>query len=1028
MQPFKFVLHSDRTKLLNSTLALISDMAFNVDDDLGPAVLTRHDAPDVASKGAHKETAKQSTLDILNFKKPRKRAQVVIEDDDDDAIPVHIRRTPRALLRSMSPIDFEVACLDDDADLVPECLIPGSTSHHQSDSPTDYQMDHFSPPRLSSPRRLDEQINLVNKHVDDVTESKAPDHAPVVISTPNAGNLMVDATSTPRYRQNRKGWVVPHVPLMEIPQAPTFESILASMSYQTPIQAAFTSPRSSPSIADVSIAGCSVVNPLPITTIERTTMQYDLEPVSTAYQPITCISAEKLNKSPQFQNPPHPQQLQQPFLEVKVPSSSTPHIVSTQEMSTPIRKEQAERSDSLHRGDSLDLSESLFRDIWFDDDGNIESEHLQERQSNVEVFPTQPVLAHSITMISTPVTTPVLVHKPQMAETEQPTLPAPAAPVHVKTASSTQSSLKRRLSLSTSVSKHTSIEPKACSDEDDDVIIKPGQRRNQKNNAIFDTPTPASRPAPVDISGSVSPTPIKRRRQGKAVANVLASDDEEPSKQQDNDDDTDEDVVQPKRRKRGAVLSTQRMATVKRARAFLDVSAEVSGDFGSDSDDEAGDDDEDADDSFIDDGSQPTASQGPDASQGRNTSVAFYHAFMHDSPGLNEEDRRFLQRANKYSEYDTASSRDTSLLSHGNADDIDGTQAADVNPFSPRMDGEDISDMSQDDIESPRPQRAVKPKVLLKNVTPVFKQPARPAAVPTSPLVPHRTSRDPSNTPQLPVNFQSKPNDSKQNISSVANKTESKQQQPTVPIQATEADAIDAADYDDINLLSLLDDDFDDNEDVVIIDNAKGNPSIATPASARNSITTHAAKGSSAAVPCPSTSSSTTTFSLVAPQATTTKSPLALILDSNVVSFTQCVLHLRTTHKLLLHFAPLATCDFVLGSRTVIKRYTQKVLVDRMASSGLASLHTLKATYPRVVVIVELERDKHVYGPDRYHSNRTYEGALVAMARMRLTILFSESQEETAALVHGMVEEDAARGCGVPSTWSRSLPENDKVQ
>ena len=70
--------------------------------------------------------------------------------------------------------------------------------------------------------------------------------------------------------------------------------------------------------------------------------------------------------------------------------------------------------------------------------------------------------------------------------------------------------------------------------------------------------------------------------------------------------------------------------------------------------------------------------------------------------------------------------------------------------------------------------------------------------------------------------------------------------------------------------------------------------------------------------------------------------------------------------RLVLHFAPLGICDFVVSSRLAIKRLPQRVLCEKMTSSGLSFFHTLKGMYARMLLVVERERDKIGGNNDRF--------------------------------------------------------------
>ena len=132
-----------------------------------------------------------------------------------------------------------------------------------------------------------------------------------------------------------------------------------------------------------------------------------------------------------------------------------------------------------------------------------------------------------------------------------------------------------------------------------------------------------------------------------------------------------------------------------------------------------------------------------------------------------------------------------------------------------------------------------------------------------------------------------------------------------------------------------------------------------------------------------------------------------IVVDSSTVS--NVFQLLRIQHGCSLIIVPLEHCKFIVSNQCAVERLTQRLLVDRMANNKLGYLHTLKAQFSKAVILVERERDKG-NGPDRYIGNKTYDAALAAVAQLRLTVLFSENQEDTAAILNSIWLEEAGKG------------------
>jgi hypothetical protein len=449
-----------------------------------------------------------------------------------------------------------------------------------------------------------------------------------------------------------------------------------------------------------------------------------------------------------------------------------------------------------------------------------------------------------------------------------------------------------------------------------------------------------------------------------------------------------------KKTKKITKRSKERAAIIKHARGLLDISAECSSDASED-------EDEFSDltcNSFIDDGSQPMrepetqvpkSATKPTKKKSRkklDESVSFYHQFMIESP----EDQRLapLGRSKFKMVYNKATPPSQGFQSSfSNDEDYEDEEAWSASEPDNIDESKDISGIQE----------------LEENVD-AFDEGAKRVIPSTPENVIVSQQRQQSQIQQA-----SQDKIKKALFRSLSNMQETSHTKtaavPTASVKATSTltgkGDINAEidDFDDIGLLGLLDEDFSDDDAIQKVPSPVRTRALVQP------------------VP-------------VVPVSSTKVDPsksLALLIDNTAVtSMGNVVSHLRRSCGYIMYFLQLSICKFVVSPRMAVERFTQSNLVDRFTRTQLGHLHTLKSMYPESIVIVEKEREKGVNTIDRFASNKTYENALAAVARLRLVLLFSETQDETAQIIESCVSNEAEAGHCITNSWPKSMTDQQE--
>lgn len=135
---------------------------------------------------------------------------------------------------------------------------------------------------------------------------------------------------------------------------------------------------------------------------------------------------------------------------------------------------------------------------------------------------------------------------------------------------------------------------------------------------------------------------------------------------------------------------------------------------------------------------------------------------------------------------------------------------------------------------------------------------------------------------------------------------------------------------------------------------------------------------------------------------------------------------LRNTHGVRVDSVDSKYAHFVLSCRLAVDVLTQQAVTEKTTREQILNL---SQEYNRAYVIIENFKVKR-QGMSKHHAaaaaagalghgtlaeNRKYVSAITTMARFRVNLLFSESYEQTAALLNSLREAEDAKGFGLRS-------------
>ncbi|NXA72839.1 FANCM protein, partial [Thryothorus ludovicianus] len=128
---------------------------------------------------------------------------------------------------------------------------------------------------------------------------------------------------------------------------------------------------------------------------------------------------------------------------------------------------------------------------------------------------------------------------------------------------------------------------------------------------------------------------------------------------------------------------------------------------------------------------------------------------------------------------------------------------------------------------------------------------------------------------------------------------------------------------------------------------------------------------------------------------------LCILADSREISSGPQVLScLRAVHGLRVQICSLGTSDYIVSNRLAVDRVFQSELQSPANRNKLSQrLQRLQGIFERICVLVETDRARPGETSRFFQRTQCYDGVLSALVQAGIRILFSSSQEQTAALL-----------------------------
>ncbi|KAJ3069016.1 hypothetical protein HDU98_007904 [Podochytrium sp. JEL0797] len=116
---------------------------------------------------------------------------------------------------------------------------------------------------------------------------------------------------------------------------------------------------------------------------------------------------------------------------------------------------------------------------------------------------------------------------------------------------------------------------------------------------------------------------------------------------------------------------------------------------------------------------------------------------------------------------------------------------------------------------------------------------------------------------------------------------------------------------------------------------------------------------------------------------------------------------LRSKFKCRVEFRQLAAGDYVLSNRVAVERKSRTDLVQSVQSRRIYDqLDVLGKMYAVSFLLVELEMS----GPETVQQRNQFEGIIASLLRHKTKILFSQSRDDSAKIIHDLAQNEARQG------------------
>ncbi|KNC96281.1 uncharacterized protein SPPG_08433 [Spizellomyces punctatus DAOM BR117] len=137
---------------------------------------------------------------------------------------------------------------------------------------------------------------------------------------------------------------------------------------------------------------------------------------------------------------------------------------------------------------------------------------------------------------------------------------------------------------------------------------------------------------------------------------------------------------------------------------------------------------------------------------------------------------------------------------------------------------------------------------------------------------------------------------------------------------------------------------------------------------------------------------------------------LVILVDTREMRSSICSL-LRNKFKLRTEIRQLAFGDYVVSNRVAVERKTKTDLLNSVYNKRVfEQIENLKSMCEKPILIVEQEASE---GQQSMAATTQFEGIIASLIRMQITVLFSDSAEETAQLLYNFAMAEAEEGARI---------------
>ncbi|KAJ3288554.1 hypothetical protein HK104_008100 [Borealophlyctis nickersoniae] len=133
-------------------------------------------------------------------------------------------------------------------------------------------------------------------------------------------------------------------------------------------------------------------------------------------------------------------------------------------------------------------------------------------------------------------------------------------------------------------------------------------------------------------------------------------------------------------------------------------------------------------------------------------------------------------------------------------------------------------------------------------------------------------------------------------------------------------------------------------------------------------------------------------------------SRVTVLVDNREMRSTICSL-LRNKFRVRTEIRQLAIGDYIVSNRIALERKTKTDLLNSVYNKRVFDqIAALKAMCDIPIILVEKEKDD---GADSMAKANQFEGILATLTRMKVRVLFSDSSEQSAQIIHDLAKMEA---------------------